>query len=40
MYDFDIFSFDFSLAGLSLGTVILAKVLFSSRKMDVKCNQA
>jgi hypothetical protein len=35
MYDFDIFSFDFSLASLSVGKVILAKLLFSGRKIDV-----
>jgi len=37
MYDFDIFSFDFSLAGLSLSTVLLAKLLFASHKIDLTC---
>jgi hypothetical protein len=40
MYDFDIFSFDFSMAGLSLGTVMLARLLFSSRKIELECKKA
>jgi len=37
MYDFDIFSFKLSLAGITAGAAILAKVLFASRKIKVKC---
>ena len=37
MYDFDIFSFKLSLAGIAAGAAILAKVLFASRKIKVKC---
>ena len=39
MYDFDIFSFDYSLAGLSAGTLMLAKLIFSSRNMHVECKK-
>lgn len=40
MYDFDIFGFDLSLAGISAAVLILARVIFVSRKMNVKCANA
>lgn len=37
MYDFDIFGFDLSLAGIAAGAVILARMIFVSRRIEVKC---
>jgi len=38
MYDFDIFSVDLSLVGLSRGAALLAKMFFSNRKINLKIN--
>jgi hypothetical protein len=37
MIDFDIFSLELSLVLISVSAALLASLLFTSRKIDVKC---